>query len=54
MKTAHAGMGVTKEEWDKAVALLGESLTALNVPAQETQDLASLLVPLEADIVEKP
>ena len=52
MKTAHAGMGVTKEEWDKAVALIGETLTALKVPAEESQELASMLVPLEKDIVE--
>ena len=52
MKTAHAGMGVTKEEWNKAVALIGETLTALKVPAGESQELASMLVPLEKDIVE--
>ena len=52
MKTAHAGMKVTKEEWDKAVALIGETLTALKVPAEESQELASMLVPLEKDIVE--
>ncbi len=54
MKTAHAGMGVTKDEWDKAVAHLGETLAALNVPQEEQQDLAALLGPLEKDIVEKP
>jgi hemoglobin len=54
MKTAHAGIGITKEEWDKAIALFGESLTALKVPAQEAQDLSTLIVPLESDIVEKP
>ena len=53
MKTSHAGMGVTKEEWDKAVGLFGETLTALKVPAEESQELASLIVPLEKDIVEK-
>lgn len=52
MMTAHAGMGVTKEEWDEALALFGESLTAFNVPDAESQELASLIVPLEADIVE--
>ena len=52
MKTAHAGMHVTEEEWDKAVALVGETLSALKVPAEESQELASMLVPLEKDIVE--
>jgi len=46
-------MGVTKETWDKAVGLFGETLTALKVPAEESQELASLIVPLEKDIVEK-
>jgi hemoglobin len=54
MKTAHEGMGVTKAEWDKALALFGETLAALKVPDQERQDLATLIVPLEAEIVEKP
>lgn len=53
LKTAHAGLGIKKEEWDKAVALIGETLTALKVPAAESQELASMLVPLETDIVEK-
>jgi hemoglobin len=52
MKTAHAGVKVTKAEWDKAVALIGETLTALKVPVEESQELASMLVPLEKDIVE--
>lgn len=54
MKTAHAGMGVSKAEWDKAVVLMGETLAALKVPAQESEDLAGLIVPLEKDIVTKP
>jgi hemoglobin len=54
MKTAHTGMGVTKEEWDKAIVLFGETLTALKVPAEESQELATLIVPFEKDIVEKP
>jgi hemoglobin len=54
MKTAHAGIGISKAEWDKSLALFGETLTALHVPDAEGQELASLIVPLEADIVEKP
>jgi hemoglobin len=53
MKTAHAGMGVTKAEWDRAVVLIGETLTALSVPEQEQKDLAALILPLEQDIVEE-
>lgn len=54
METTHAGLGISKAEWDKSLALMGETLTALKVPAEESQHLASLLVPLEKDIVEKP
>jgi hemoglobin len=53
MKTAHQGIGITKEEWDKALVLFGQSMTALRIPGQEAQDLATLIVPLEADIVEQ-
>ena len=53
MKTAHVGIGITKAEWDKSLELFGATLTNLKVPAEEGQELASLIVPLEADIVEK-
>lgn len=53
MKTAHAGIGISKAEWDKSVELFGASLKALNVPPGESHELAALIVPLEADIVEK-
>lgn len=52
IKTEHQGT-VTKEEWDRAIALFGESMTKLRVPAQEAQDLATLIVPLESDVVEQ-
>ena len=54
MKTTHAGLGISKAEWDKSVMLIGKTLKALKVPDQESQDLASLIMPLEKDIVEKP
>ena len=54
LKTAHTGLGISKEEWDKAIALFGETLTGLRVPAEESQELATLIVPFEKDIVEEP
>jgi hemoglobin len=54
MKTAHAGIGITKAEWDRSLVVFGESLKALNVPEAEGQELAGLITPLEKDIVEKP
>ena len=52
MKTAHAGMGVKKAEWDKAVQLFGETLKKFEVQEQEQKDLSALILPLEKDIVE--
>jgi hemoglobin len=53
MKTAHKGLGVTKEQWDKATAYFGETMKELNVPDQEQKDLVALVTPFEKDIVEK-
>ena len=54
MKTSHAGLGITKAEWDRSVALFVATLNKLKVPAQEQKDLAALVLPLEKDIVDKP
>ena len=53
MKTAHAGAGVTKADWDRSLKIFGEVLNKLKVPDKEQQELAALLIPLEKDIVEK-
>lgn len=53
MKTAHAGAGVSKADWDHSLKIFGEVLNKFKVPDKEQQELAALLVPLEMDIVEK-
>jgi len=53
MKTAHAGSGITKADWDRSLAIFGEVLNKFKVPEKEQKDLAALLAPLEKDIVEK-
>jgi len=53
MKTAHAGSGITKDDWDRSLKIFGEVLNKFQVPAKEQQELAALLTPLEKDIVEK-
>jgi hemoglobin len=53
MKTAHAGSGVTKADWDRSLKIFGEVLNKFQVPEKEQQELAALLLPLEKDIVEK-
>jgi len=54
MKTSHAGLGITKAEWDRSVTLFVGTLNKLKVPEQEQKDLAALVLPLEKDIVDKP
>jgi hemoglobin len=54
VKVAHAGLGITKAEWDKSVTLLVDTLNKFKVAEQEQKDLAALVLPLEKDIVEKP
>ena len=54
MKTSHAGLGITKAEWDRSVTLFVDTLNKFKVPAQEQKDLAALVLPLEKDIVDKP
>jgi hemoglobin len=53
MKTAHAGIGITKAEWDKATEYFAAAMVDLKVPDQEQKDLVALIVPLEKDVVEK-
>jgi len=54
LKVAHAGLGITKAEWDKSVMLFTDTLNKFKVPEQEQKDLAAIVIPLEKDIVEKP
>ena len=53
MKTAHAGSGITKADWDRSLKIFGEVLNKFQVPGKEQQELTALLGPLEKDIVEK-
>ena len=53
MKTAHAGAGISKADWDHSVKVLVDVLNKFKVPEKEQKDLFALLVPLEKDIVEK-
>jgi hemoglobin len=53
MKASHAGLGITKAEWDLGVKLLTETLDKFKVPKAEQGELAKILSTLEPDIVEK-
>ena len=52
MKTSHAGLGITKQDWERSNMRFGETLAKFNVPAKEQKELAGLLAPLEKLIVD--
>lgn len=49
--TAHAGLGITEEDWTATVNHLVATLDKFKVPAQEKSDLLALLTTLKPDIV---
>jgi len=53
MKTTHAGMGVTSQDFDALVQDLTKTLEKFRVPAREQNELMSLLGPMKTDIVTK-
>jgi hemoglobin len=54
MKTTHAGLGITKAQWDASVAHLVATLDQFKVPAKEKGEFLAIASTLEKDIVEKP
>ena len=52
MKTSHAGLGITKEDWERSNMRFGETLAKFNVPEKEQKELAGALAPLEKQIVD--
>ena len=53
MKTTHKGMGISESDWNRAAALLTETLDKFNVPAREKQEVLAMVTGLKTDIVEK-
>ena len=54
MKTAHAGLGITGQDWDAQAKLLVATLDKFNVPAKEKDEVLTLVSSLKKDIVDKP
>jgi len=54
IKTAHAGIGISKNDWSRFVTVFSATMNKFKVPEPEQKELAALLLPLEKDIVEKP
>lgn len=53
MKTAHAGLGITEEQWTIAAKDLAATLDEFKVPAKEKGEMLALVTSLKPDIVEK-
>lgn len=53
MKTTHAGLGITNEQWDAAAKHLVASLDKFKVPEKEKGEVVSFVTTLKKDIVEK-
>lgn len=54
MKATHAGMGVSKADFDALVGDLVATLNKFKVPEREKNELLGALAPMKKDIVEKP
>ena len=54
MKSAHAGMKITNEQFDALVGHLVATLDKFKVPEREKGELLSVLGPMRGDIVEEP
>jgi hemoglobin len=52
-RTAHAGLGITEADWNRAVQLLVGSLDKFKVPAPEKNELLAAVSGLKRDIVER-
>jgi hemoglobin len=53
MKSSHKGLGISEDDWNIAVKHLVNTLNKFKVPEKEQKELASALMTLKADIVEK-
>ena len=52
MRTTHAGMGITDEQWHAFVTDLGATLEHLNVPERESSEFLALVETTRPEIVE--
>jgi hemoglobin len=53
MKTSHAGLGITENDWQSTVKHLVTTLDKFKVPEKEKNELLAVASSLKPDIVEK-
>ena len=54
MKTVHAGLNITENDWDLTVKHLAASLDKFKVPEKEKNEFLTLASSLKPDIVQQP
>jgi len=52
MKTSHKGMKISENDWAVFLAHAGNTMSALNVPKHECDEVVSFVLSLKKDIVE--
>jgi len=51
MKLTHVGMKISESEWSALLGHAGDTMSALNVPQQEYDDVVAFVLSLKDDIV---
>ena len=52
MKRAHAGLGMTKDDWSRANKYFGEVFAKFKVPQREQKEFFAIIAPIEKEIVD--
>jgi hemoglobin len=52
MKSSHKGMRISETDWTLFLGHAGETMTALNVPKEECDDVVAFVLSLKEDMVE--
>lgn len=53
MKTSHAGLGITGDEWEANMRYMAEALDKYRIPQREKQEVLALVAGMKREIVEK-
>jgi hemoglobin len=53
MKTTHAGLNITEDEWKASTRYMAEALDKYRVPREEKEEVLALVERMKQDIVEK-
>jgi len=52
MKTSHKGLGITESDWEATMKYMRGSMTELNIPQREQDEVMALWTSYKSDIVE--